>query len=116
MKINLIASQKGGVGKTTAQTLLALKYQEVDSILFCDLDSSTKSSTQMLSFLKGKTPPRLVSLDLLDEKNRIIRDKILKNIEKISKLNYEKCFLDFGAPESEQLPSVSSPYFSTRVN
>lgn len=101
---------KGGTGKSFLTVLQALKEEKNESALFVDLDSSTQSSMKNLKFLSGKTPARLFSANLLDDRKKIVRDKLLSTIESLLALKdgYEKFYLDFGAPESEQFPALIS--------
>jgi len=104
---------KGGVGKSFLTYLLALKEKDNEKALFIDLDSSVRTSAKNINFLKNRKPARLVEADLLDDKKKTMRDKLLYNIESFCNFgDYEKYYLDFGAPESTQLPILLSLDYS----
>lgn len=108
--IHFIIQSKGGVGKSFLTYLYALKNQENPATAFFDLDSSTETSERQLKFLKEKG--RVYQVSLLDERRKIIRDRLLSSIKQIVEMEYQELFLDFGAPESEQLPALFSLDFS----
>ena len=85
--------------------LIAVKHEDDDSCTFIDVDSSTKTSTAQLRFLAEKEQ-RLAEIDLLDSYRKIARDRLLDSIQQLSSLNNEVFYLDFGAPESEQVPAL----------
>ena len=104
---------KGGAGKSFFTYLQTLKNETNEKALFVDLDSSTRSLIKNSKFLSGRDPIRLISLDLLDEKKKIVRDKIIYAIEELLKDfdAHDTFILDFGAPESEQLiPFLTSDF------
>lgn len=103
---------KGGVGKSMLTYLQALKNQANDKSMFIDFDSSVQSSTQQLQFLRGKTPPRFATMSLFDEREKLDRQLLFENLLELSQKEYEAFYLDFGAPESEQLPSLFSSDYS----
>lgn len=103
--IHFIIQSKGGVGKSFLTYLIALKNQFDDSVAFFDLDSSTETSVNQLKFLKEKS--RVYKVSLLDERKKVIRDRLLTTIKKIAQIpEIHEYYLDFGAPESEQLPAL----------
>lgn len=103
---------KGGSGKSMLTYLQALKNETNQRSYFIDLDSSVKTSLQQLKFLQGKTPPRFAIMDLLDNRDKIDRQLLLENIMELSLKDYDDFYLDFGAPESDQLPSLFSKDYS----
>ena len=103
---------KGGAGKSMLTYLQALKY-ETNTSYFVDLDSSVKSSKQQIKFLQGKTPPRFAEMHLLDNSNKIDRQLLFDNLLELSQKANDEFFLDFGAPESDQLPSLFSTDYTT---
>lgn len=109
--IHFIIQSKGGVGKSFLTYLFALKNQENPTVAFFDLDSSTETSERQLKFLKEKG--RVYQISLLDERRKIVRDRLLSSIKQLAEMEYQELFLDFGAPESEQLPALFSFDFST---
>lgn len=99
---------KGGAGKSMLTYLQALKQQENDRAYFVDFDSSVKSSCQQLRFLQGKTPSRFAMMSLLDSREKLDRQLLFENLFQLSQKDYDCFYLDFGAPESDQLPSLFS--------
>lgn len=99
---------KGGAGKSMLTYLQALKEQASDSSYFVDFDSSVKSSCQQLKFLQGKTPSRFATMSLLDSREKLDRQLLFENLYQLSQKDYDRFYLDFGAPESDQLPSLFS--------
>ncbi|KAA6439924.1 hypothetical protein FEM33_10175 [Dyadobacter flavalbus] len=109
-KFNFIIQSKGGVGKSFLTYILGVKHENNMDTYILDVDGSTKTSTKQLKFLYDQK--RIAKIDLLDKQERIARDKLFGSIEEISGLSYKNYILDFGAPESEQLPAL----FSRDVN
>ncbi len=105
-QFNFIIQSKGGVGKSFFTYLIGIKHEENKETLFLDVDGSTKTSSNQLKFLQNDK--RLASIDLLDAQQRIARDLLFGSIEETATLPFEKFILDFGAPESEQLPALFS--------
>ncbi len=103
---------KGGVGKSFLTALLALKYENDSTVYFVDLDSSVKTSSQQLKFLQGKTPARFAEMNLLDHRNKIDRQLLFENLNILSSKDYQEFYLDFGAPESAEFPSLFSTDYS----
>ena len=97
---------KGGVGKSFLTALIALKKEDNPEAYFVDLDSSVKTSTQQLKFLQGKTPARFAGMNLLDHRNKIDRQLLFENLNILSSKDYKEFYLDFGAPESAEFPSL----------
>ncbi|MEP7277416.1 MAG: hypothetical protein ABI813_02125 [Bacteroidota bacterium] len=104
---------KGGSGKSMLTYLQALKHQENKRSYFVDLDSSVKTSLQQLKFLQGKTPPRFALMNLLDARDKLDRQLLFENLLELSKKDFDAFYLDFGAPESDQLPSLFSKDYTT---
>lgn len=107
-KFHFNLQSKGGVGKSFLTSLLALKYETDPNVYFVDLDSSVKTSSQQLKFLQGKNPPRFASMNLLDYRNKIDRQLLFENLLLLSQKDYTDFYLDFGAPESTEFPSLFS--------
>jgi cellulose biosynthesis protein BcsQ len=105
---------KGGTGKSMLTYLQALKEQANKKSFFIDFDSSVKSSSQQLKFLQGKTPPRFATMSLLNDLEKLDRQLLLENLEELSNMDYTDFYLDFGAPESDQLPALFSIDYSVR--
>jgi cellulose biosynthesis protein BcsQ len=103
---------KGGSGKSMLTYLQALKNETNPRSYFIDLDSSVKSSTQQLKFLQGKTPARFALMNLLDSRDKLDRQLLFENLLELTQKDYDHFFLDFGAPESDQLPSLFSKDYS----
>ncbi|HEY0297592.1 MAG TPA: hypothetical protein VGB84_00090 [Arachidicoccus sp.] len=99
---------KGGAGKSMLTYLQALKEQANKRAYFVDFDSSVKSSYQQLKFLQGQTPPRFAVMSLLDAREKLDRQLLFQNLLELSQKDYDVFYLDFGAPESDQLPSLFS--------
>lgn len=99
---------KGGAGKSMLTYLQALQQQANDRAYFVDFDSSVKSSCQQLKFLQGKTPSRFAMMSLLDHREKLDRQLLFENLYQLSQKDYDTFYLDFGAPESDQLPSLFS--------
>lgn len=97
---------KGGAGKSMLTYLQALKHQDDQRVFFVDFDSSSRLSTQQLQFLQGKTPPRFAQMGLLDAKDKLDRQLLFENLLELSQKDYDEFYLDFGAPESDQLPAL----------
>lgn len=49
---------------------------------------------------------RFEAFSLLDNRERLMRDLFIGYVESLSGSPFEKVFMDFGAPESEQLPAL----------
>ena len=102
---------KGGAGKSMLTYLQALKHEDNDKALFVDLDNSTKTSLKQLQFLSTKK--RIAEVSINDNKRRIDREKLFDVIEKLAALEpFDTIFIDFGAPESQQFPSLFNLDFS----
>jgi hypothetical protein len=101
---------KGGAGKSMLTYLQALKNEENELSAFVDLDSSTKTSKKQLKFIGVKS--RLFEVDIFDSIKKIEREKLFQIVEKLNDTEYTDIYIDFGAPESEQLPSLFSIDFS----
>jgi cellulose biosynthesis protein BcsQ len=102
-QLNFIVQAKGGVGKSLLSYLVATAQDSDESTLFVDADSSTKTSSRQLKFL-GEN--RTESLSLLNEKDVLVRDNLISYLESLIDSPFQKIYFDFGAPESEQLPSL----------
>jgi hypothetical protein len=103
---------KGGSGKSMLTYLQALKNETNQRSYFIDLDSSVKTSLQQLKFLQGKTPRRFALMNLLDHRDKLDRQLLFENLMELSHKDYDEFYLDFGAPESDQLPSLFSKNYS----
>src|SRR5664279_5196451 len=99
---------KGGSGKSMLTYLQALKNQATPRSYFIDLDSSVRTSLQQLKFLQGKKPPRFATIDLLDHRSKIDLQLLFEKLLEEAQKDYDSYYLDFGAPESDQLPSLFS--------
>ena len=99
---------KGGSGKSMLTYLQALKNEKNQRAYFIDLDSSVRTSLQQLKFLQGKKPPRFATIDLLDHRSKIDRQLLFEKLQEEAQKDYDSYYLDFGAPESDQLPSLFS--------
>lgn len=99
---------KGGADKSMLTYLQVLKQQSNDRAYFVDFDSSVKSSCQQLKFLQGRTPSRFATMSLLDRREKLDRQLLFENLYELSQKDYDRFYLDFGAPESDQLPSLFS--------
>src|SRR5450432_352258 len=95
---------KGGAGKSMLTYFQALKHEEDAQSCFVDLDSSTKTSTRQLKFLHEQQ--RLFEIDIYDDFKKIEREKLFDVLDILSQTSFEEIFIDFGAPESEQFPSL----------
>ena len=103
---------KGGSGKSMLTYLQALKNQANPRSYFVDLDSSVQTSSQQLKFLQGKTPRRFASMHLLDNRDKLDRQLLFEKLMELSLKDFDAFYLDFGAPESDQLPSLFSKDYS----
>lgn len=106
MKIfELILQEKGGAGKSMLAYLQALKAQNKKYSYFVDLDSSTKTSSRQLEFIRSEK--RLIEASILDSNKKIDREKIFDVFEQLAELpKAEIIICDFGAPESQQFPKL----------
>ena len=103
---------KGGAGKSFLSYLLANKFRHEMDSLFIDADTENMtSSTQNLTFLAP--PSRLAYFSILDDENKIIRDKITQMLNRFGKedFSYQKVFIDMGATESTQILRLFSDDF-----
>lgn len=104
---------KGGTGKSMLTNLQARKNENNPRTGFIDLDSSTRTSTKQLKFLsKEGMPDRIFSVDIFDSQKRIDRERLVKVIKHFNEKDFDEVYIDFGAPESEQL----SPLLKLDVN
>jgi len=97
---------KGGAGKSMLTYLQALRHEPDGETLFVDLDSSTKTSVRQLRFIGLRR--RVIEVDILDRIRKIEREKLFEVLETLHGMPFERFFVDFGAPESEQLPGLLS--------
>jgi hypothetical protein len=102
-KIHFIAQAKGGVGKSLLMYLFALKFGHDSSIFFVDLDSSTESSKRQLKFLPDSN---MDVVNLSDDKDVLVRDRLISYLEQVSDSAFDQFFFDLGSPESAQLPAL----------
>lgn len=97
---------KGGAGKSMLTYLQALKHEQDENALFVDLDSSTKTSVKQLRFIGLRK--RVIEVDMLDKIRKIEREKLFEVLESLNRMPFHHFYVDFGAPESEQLPGLFS--------
>lgn len=107
-KFQFNVQAKGGSGKSMLTYLQALREQANDRAYFVDFDSSVRTSRQQLKFLQGKTPPRFAVMGLLDSRDKLDRQLLFENLQQLTEKDYNVFYLDFGAPESDQLPALFS--------
>jgi hypothetical protein len=103
---------KGGAGKSMLTYLQALKHEKNEKVAFIDLDSSTQTSTRQLHFLAKQETNRLFSVDIFDHLKKIEREKLYDILQAFNSQPFEEIYIDFGAPESEQLPALFSLDFT----
>ena len=101
---------KGGSGKSMLTYLQALKHEDDEKALFVDLDSSTKTSVRQLRFIGLRK--RVVEVDIFDRLRKVERERLFQVLETLNRSSHEQVFVDFGAPESEQLPGLFSIDFT----
>lgn len=101
---------KGGAGKSMLTYLMALKHQENENIVFVDLDSSTQTSAKQLNFISRSG--RLIKTDIYDRAKKLDRERFIEVLEGLNQLDKTDFYIDFGAPESEQLPGLFSIDFN----
>lgn len=107
---------KGGTGKSFLTYLLANKFRHEKDSLFIDADTENKtSSAQNLKFISP--PSRLAYFSILDDKNKIKRDKITKMLDRFGKEDFpfEKVFIDMGATESIQFLRLFADDFEPSI-
>src|ERR1700712_1565308 len=104
--VYLNVQAKGGAGKSMLTYLQALKLETNNNTAFVDLDSSTKTSSKQLRFIRLKAPNRVLEVDIFDELKKIEREKLITVFEALKATNFEQIYIDFGAAESEQLPKL----------
>ena len=102
--IHFNIQSKGGAGKSMLTYFLAVKHEDDPRSCFVDLDSSTKTSTRQLRFLHEQN--RLFEIDIYDNLKKIEREKLFEVLDILSRTDFDEIFIDFGAPESEQLPAL----------
>jgi cellulose biosynthesis protein BcsQ len=102
-KLHFIIQAKGGVGKSLLMYLFALKHHKRSECLFVDLDASTHTAKRQLTFVDQE---QFDSVSLMDEKGLLVRDNLINYLQSASESEFEEIYFDFGAPESEQLPSL----------
>ncbi|GAB3179655.1 P-loop NTPase family protein [Telluribacter humicola] len=104
-RFNFIIQAKGGVGKSFLTYLIAVKYERDATRTFIDVDGSTRTSTTQLRFL-ARHDRRLADIDLLDGYRKIARDRLFDSLQQLADVSNQVFYLDFGAPESEQIPAL----------
>jgi hypothetical protein len=82
-----------------------------------DLDSSNKSSSKQLLFLKetasgAQKKDRIFSVDIYDNLKKIERERLFDILQAFTAMDYDEIIMDFGGSESEQLPTLFSVDFS----
>ena len=102
-KIHFIAQAKGGVGKSLLMYLFALKFGHDPSVYFIDLDSSTQTSKNQLKFLAASN---MEVVQLSNDKDVLVRDRLISYLELVSVSEFDQFFFDLGSPESAQLPAL----------
>lgn len=102
-KIHFIAQAKGGVGKSLLMYLFALKFGHDPSVYFIDLDSSTQTSKNQLKFLAATN---MEVVQLSNDKDVLVRDRLISYLELVSVSEFDQFFFDLGSPESAQLPAL----------
>jgi hypothetical protein len=102
-KIHFIAQAKGGVGKSLLMYLFALKFGHDPSVYFIDLDSSTQTSKNQLKFLPASN---MDVVQLSNDKDVLVRDRLISYLELVSVSAFDQFFFDLGSPESAQLPAL----------
>lgn len=107
---NLILQSKGGAGKSFLTYLLGLKHEHDSETFFVDLDKSTRTSESQLQFLISKK--RVANINLTNRENKIDRERLFNVLEHLNEMQHDTFFLDCGAPESEQLPSLFTVDFT----
>lgn len=110
--IYLNIQSKGGSGKSMFTYLQALKYESNEDTAFVDLDSSTQTSKRQLKFLVLKKTNRVIEVSIIDKQKKIEREKLFQILEALNQTQFKDIYVDFGASESEQLPSLFSLDFS----
>ncbi len=95
---------KGGAGKSMLTYLQALKHEQNPDVAFVNLDSSTKTSVTQLNFIAKLG--RLIKTDIYDRTKKLDRDRFITVLEGLAQLEIADFYIDFGAPESEQLPGL----------
>ncbi|HAO06902.1 MAG TPA: hypothetical protein DCQ50_07915 [Chryseobacterium sp.] len=95
---------KGGAGKSMLTYLQALKHEHNPDVAFVNLDSSTKTSVTQLNFIAKSG--RLIKTDIYDRTRKLDRDRFISVLEGLAQLEMTNFYIDFGAPESEQLPGL----------
>ena len=105
-KFYLNIQSKGGSGKSMLTYLQALKNETNEKTCFIDLDSSTKTSTQQIKFIQAHSENRLLNIDMFDNIRKIEREKIFEILAALNNYDFDEFYIDFGAPESEQLPAL----------
>lgn len=101
-KINLIIQSKGGAGKSFLTYLFALKNEANEKSLFIDLDHSTATSKAQLNFINQQE--RLNIVNITNNEQKIDRELLFQVLEEVASTEFDEVYIDFGAPESEQLP------------
>jgi hypothetical protein len=100
-KVHLILQSKGGCGKSLLTWFLANLYASDETVLFMDVDDSTKTSSTRLDNILG-SQDRCVFYPILNDKKQLERELFLGMFEGIAGLKVNQVFLDFGAPESDE--------------
>jgi hypothetical protein len=101
--IHLILQAKGGVGKSLFTWFVAHAEKDTKTS-FIDLDESTHTSVNRLESLLGNK--RIRQVEILNESNRMEREKIIGLFESLSKAQSPNIYIDFGASESEEFKKL----------
>ncbi|MDI9357862.1 MAG: hypothetical protein QM528_02815 [Phycisphaerales bacterium] len=96
-----IVQGKGGVGKSFLTWLYAIKNENNPKVIFVDIDQINKSSQKALNFIR--IDKRVLFYNCLDEEKKISREKFVRLVTELYKMNFDKFYIDFGGSESEQI-------------
>lgn len=111
--LNFVIQSKGGVGKSFMIWLSANVYQNDEKTIFIDLDNSTKTTNKRLASVIDES--RISHYSILDEQKKIEREEFLNMLDTFSQADFNQMFIDFGAPESEELLKFLQYEFSAET-
>lgn len=111
-KFYLNIQSKGGAGKSMLTYLQAVKNETNEKTYFIDLDSSTKTSSQQIKFIQTHSENRLLTIEMFDNLKKIEREKLFEILAALNNYSFDEFYIDFGAPESEQLPALFNMDFT----
>ncbi|MEZ0483199.1 hypothetical protein [Fibrella aquatica] len=112
-EFHFILQAKGGVGKSYFAYLQALRLENEPGALFIDIDNSTRTTTRQLAFLKKQK--RVANISLFNERDKQDRQRLPAILVELATEPFNKYYLDFGAPESEQFPAMLRQDFSAQL-